>query len=75
MKIRFYLLKITNKDLFNHDKLNAFDGPLATYNSQDEGDSSYLQKIQAPKTLAVKVGCPVMLPLHNLSLNTMLQIF
>ena len=36
------------------------------YKSRDEGDPKYLKKITAPKTLILKVGCPVIL-LRNIS--------
>lgn len=48
-------------NLYNHDKLKSFPGPVKIYNSIDEGDSFYLQKFQAPKILGLKIGCPVML--------------
>ena len=39
---------------------------LQTHSSEDEGDHRYLRKITANKTLALKIGVPVML-LRNLS--------
>ena len=48
-------------NLYNHDRLKAMPGEAKMYHSNDEGDSYYLNKFQAPKVLCLKVGCPVML--------------
>ncbi|XP_033756127.1 ATP-dependent DNA helicase RRM3-like [Pecten maximus] len=48
-------------DLFNFEKLNQLDGELKRYKATDEGSEHYLGKFLAPRNLALKVGCPVML--------------
>ncbi|XP_033755719.1 ATP-dependent DNA helicase PIF1-like [Pecten maximus] len=53
-------------DIFNYKKLNTLEGKLKVYKSKDEGSHHYLNKFLAPKNLALKVGCPVML-VKNLS--------
>lgn len=53
-------------DIKNRRALDTIPGPIVLYRAKDEGDPGQLGKIRAPKLLALKVGCPVML-LTNLN--------
>ena len=48
-------------DLKNHDLLEQMPGERKLFHAADKGDHHYLNHIQAPEKLALKVGCPVML--------------
>lgn len=49
------------KNLYNHDELKSMPGNLKVYESENEGDSFYLRKFQAPRKLGLKIWAPVML--------------
>lgn len=53
-------------DNYNRSKILEFSGELYKYKAKDTGEIRYLNKITAPSTLWVKIGCPVIL-LRNLS--------
>lgn len=53
-------------ELFNCDKLKNMSGILKVYESEEDGDSQYLRKFQAPRKLGLKIGAPVIL-IVNLS--------
>lgn len=55
-----------DKDVYNAYRLIDLDGETWTFHSIDEGDCKLLKKIPVPKTLFLKLNCPVML-VKNLS--------
>ncbi|KAJ8319972.1 hypothetical protein KUTeg_001559 [Tegillarca granosa] len=52
--------------VFNSCKLMDMDGKVHVFKAVDDGDLTKLENIPAPKSLHLKIGCPVML-LKNLS--------
>ena len=46
-------------DFFNHQKLEQLPGAMSVFNSKDKGPPKYLILSNAPKALAVKIGCKV----------------
>lgn len=47
-------------DVFNYDKLGAIPGPAKIYHAVDDGDRKYLRRCAAPKHLALKLKCKVL---------------
>ncbi len=52
--------------LRNDEELHKMAGPLKVFQAQEDGPAKYLKRILTPRTLAINVGCPVML-LRNLN--------
>lgn len=53
-------------DRHNSAALHRLPGPMTTFRAEDAGDAGHISRIRAPKVLALKEGCRVML-LKNIS--------